>query len=140
MECPLRARQRQYQVRDADQRKNEFLATLAHELRNPLAPIQTSIAIVKHLYPNSPSVTQLRKVVNRQVRRLTRLVDDLLDVARITSGKVVLEKGAVTLASVLHHAVEISSTLMEVKHHMLAVEVPQEGWLLDAALVAVAYF
>ena len=118
-------------MRDADQRKNEFLATLAHELRNPLAPIQTSRVIVNHRYPNSPPVTQLRKVVIDK-RHLTRLVDDLLDVARITSGKVVCEKGDVTLASVLHHAVEISSIPMEVKHHTLAVEVPQEGWLLDA--------
>ena len=128
----LRARQRQYQVRDADQRKDEFLATLAHELRNPLAPIQTSMGILKHLHPDSAPVTQLRKVVNRQVRHLTRLVDDLLDVARITSGKVVLKKAGITLASVLNHAVEISTSAMEVKHHTLAIDAPQEGWLLDA--------
>lgn len=128
----LRARQRQYQVRDADQRKDEFLATLAHELRNPLAPIQTSMGILKHLHPDSVPVTQLRKVVNRQVRHLTRLVDDLLDVARITSGKVVLRKSGITLASVLNHAVEISTSAMEVKHHTLAIETPQEGWLLNA--------
>ena len=128
----LRARQRQYQVRDADQRKDEFLATLAHELRNPLSPIQTSMGILKHLYPDSTPLTQLRKVVNRQVRHLTRLVDDLLDVARITSGKVVLQKAHVTLASVLNHAVEISSSAMEVKHHTLDVEAPQAGWVLDA--------
>ena len=128
----LRARQRQYQVRDADQRKDEFLATLAHELRNPLAPIQTSMGILKHLHPHSASVTQLRKVVNRQVRHLTRLVDDLLDVARITSGKVVLRKTGITLASVLNHAVEISSSAMEVKHHTLAIDTPQESWLLEA--------
>ena len=128
----LRARRRQYQVRDADQRKDEFLATLAHELRNPLAPIQTSMDILKHLHPNSPPLKQLRTVVDRQVRHLTRLVDDLLDVARITSGKVVLQKKHVTLASVLNHAVEISSSVMEIKHHTLAVEVPQEGWMLDA--------
>ena len=128
----LRARQRQYQVRDADKRKDEFLATLAHELRNPLAPIQTSMGILKHLHPDSAPVTQLRKVVNRQVRHLTRLVDDLLDVARITSGKVVLRKASVTLASVLNHAVEISTSAMEVKHHTLAIETPQEGWMLDA--------
>ncbi len=128
----LRARQRQYQVRDADQRKDEFLATLAHELRNPLAPIQTSMGILKLLHPNSPPVTQLRKVVDRQVRHLTRLVDDLLDVARITSGKVVLRKADITLASVLNHAVEISSSMMDVKHHTLTVDAPQDGWLLNA--------
>lgn len=88
----VRARQRQYQVRDADQRKDEFLATLAHELRNPLAPIRTSMGILEHLHPDSPQVSQVRNVVNRQVTHLTRLVDDLLDVARITSGKVVLKK------------------------------------------------
>ena len=128
----LRARQRQYQLRDADQRKDEFLATLAHELRNPLAPIKTSMGILKHLHPDSASVTQLRKVVNRQVRHLTRLVDDLLDVARITSGKVVLRKTGITLASVLNHAVEISSSAMEVKHHTLAIDTPQESWTLNA--------
>lgn len=128
----LRARRRQYQVRDADQRKDEFLATLAHELRNPLAPIQTSMGILKHLHPDSAPVTQLRKVVNRQVRHLTRLVDDLLDVARITSGKVVLRKAGITLAAVLNHAVEISTSAMEVKHHTLAIDAPQEGWLLEA--------
>jgi signal transduction histidine kinase len=128
----LRARQRQYLLRDADQRKDEFLATLAHELRNPLAPIQTSMGILKHLQPDSVPVTHLRKVVNRQVRHLTQLVDDLLDVARITSGSMGLRKAGISLASVLSHAVEISTTAMEVKHHTLAVDTPQEGWQLQA--------
>ncbi len=105
----VRARERQYQVRDADRRKDEFLATLAHELRNPLAPIRTSMGILKHLHPDSSQVTQLRNVVDRQVGHLTRLVDDLLDVARITSGKVALKRERTTLQSVLNHAVEISA-------------------------------
>lgn len=117
----IRARERQYQVRDADQRKDEFLATLAHELRNPLAPIRTSMGILQHLHPDSVQVTQVRNVVNRQVTHLTRLVDDLLDVARITSGKVVLKTGHISLQSVINHAVEISGSSMDNKGHRLEV-------------------
>jgi signal transduction histidine kinase/ActR/RegA family two-component response regulator len=128
----IRARERQYQVRDADQRKDEFLATLAHELRNPLAPIRTSMGILKHLHPDSDPVTRLRNVVDRQVTHLTRLVDDLLDVARITSGKVVLKKDRITLRSVVNHAVEISSSTMEAKGHQLDVDEPAHEYLLNA--------
>jgi signal transduction histidine kinase/ActR/RegA family two-component response regulator len=128
----MRARNRQYQVRDADQRKDEFLATLAHELRNPLAPIQTAMGILAHVHPESPRVTQVRDVVNRQVKHLTRLVDDLLDVARITRGKVVLKKETISLQSVIKHAVELSSSLIDAKNHTLDVQAPDEGHLLDA--------
>lgn len=128
----IRARERQYQVRDADQRKDEFLATLAHELHNPLAPIRTSMGILQHLHPDSVQVTQLRSVVNRQVTHLTRLVDDLLDVARITSGKVVLKTGHISLQSVINHAVEISGSAMDNKGHRLEV-IPLET---DHVLVA----
>ncbi len=128
----LRARERQYQVRDGEQRKDEFLATLAHELRNPLAPIRTSMGILRHLHPESGQVTQLRNVVDRQVSHLTRLVDDLLDVARITRGKVVLKKDRVSLRSIVHHAVEISTSGMETKTHRLEVNEPKVEYLLDA--------
>lgn len=128
----IRARERQYQVRDADQRKDEFLATLAHELRNPLAPIRTSMGILQHLHPDSEAVTRLRNVVDRQVTHLTRLVDDLLDVARITSGKVVLKKDRITLQSVVNHALEISSSSMEAKKHRIEVNEPDNDYLLDA--------
>ena len=96
----LRARDRQYQVRLADQRKDEFLATLAHELRNPLAPIRTSISIIRRLQP-SDEVRKLTDIVDRQVVHLTRLVDDLLDVARITTGKVALNATHTTLSAVM---------------------------------------
>lgn len=128
----VRARERQYQVRDADQRKDEFLATLAHELRNPLAPIRTSMGILKHLHPDSEPVTRLRNVVDRQVTHLTRLVDDLLDVARITSGKVVLKKDRITLRSVVNHAVEISTSSMEAKKHQFDINEPETDCLLYA--------
>ncbi|MES2413734.1 MAG: response regulator [Pseudomonadota bacterium] len=128
----LRARERQYQVRDADQRKDEFLATLAHELRNPLAPIRTSMGILQHLHPDSAEVTRVRNIVDRQVTHLTRLVDDLLDVARITSGKVVLKTGHISLRSVVNHALEISGSAMETKKHHLEVHQPAQENVLVA--------
>ena len=128
----IRARQRQYLVRDADQRKDEFLATLAHELRNPLAPIRTSMGILEHLHPDSLQVTRLRNVVNRQVTHLTRLVDDLLDVARITSGKVVLKKTQISLKSVVTHALEISGSALESKKQVLKLIEPPVDYLLNA--------
>jgi CheY-like chemotaxis protein len=101
-------------------------------LRNPLAPIRTAMGILKHLHPDSDPVTRLRNVVDRQVTHLTRLVDDLLDVARITSGKVVLRKDRIPLRSVVNHAVEISSSSMEAKQHRLDVNQPEHDHLLHA--------
>jgi signal transduction histidine kinase len=126
----LRARARQYQVREADQRKDEFLASLGHELRNPLGPIRTSMVVLKQLYPNAPAVTHVRDVVERQVTHLTRLVDDLLDVARITSGKVELQRERITLASVIVNAVEICNPLLaKYKHKIEIVQPENEVWL-----------
>lgn len=127
----LRARERQYQVRLADQRKDEFLATLAHELRNPLAPIRTSMSIISRLQP-LPEIARLSAIVDRQVMHLTRLVDDLLDVARITTGKVVLQSQRTTLRSVLTHALEISSSAIQDKHHRLTVVQPEGEHPMDA--------
>jgi signal transduction histidine kinase/ActR/RegA family two-component response regulator len=130
----LRARNRQYQVREAERRKDEFLATLAHELRNPLAPIRSSMGILAHLQPDSPPVAKLRQVVNRQVTHLTRLVDDLLNVARITNGKVALKKDDVALQWVIDHAVEISASSMQAKDHRLTVRAPLQPCTLHADL------
>jgi signal transduction histidine kinase len=128
----LRARVRQYQVREADKRKDEFLAALGHELRNPLAPIRTSMHILKRMYPAAYAVTQVREVVERQVGHLTRLVDDLLDVARITSGKVDLQRQRVTLSSVVAHAVEICTPQLEANRHTIDVSAPAHEVVLDA--------
>ncbi|RYF41394.1 MAG: response regulator, partial [Comamonadaceae bacterium] len=127
----LRARERQYQVRLADQRKDEFLATLAHELRNPLAPIRTSMSIISRLQP-LPEIARLSAIVDRQVMHLTRLVDDLLDVARITTGKVVLQSQRTTLRSVLTHALEIASSAIQDRRHRLTVIQPEEEHPMDA--------
>lgn len=128
----LRARQRQYQVREADKRKDEFLASLAHELRNPLAPIRTSMGILKYLYPEASGVTQVREVVERQVTHLTRLVDDLLDVARITSGKVDLRLDFIVLSAVIEHAVEICAPLLKNAQQKIEVAQPPHEIYLRA--------
>jgi signal transduction histidine kinase len=94
LHATLRARNKQYQAREAARRKDEFLASLGHELRNPLAPIRTSVSLLTHLYPDAAPVARIRDMVERQVRLLTRLVDDLLDVARITSGKITLQRSS----------------------------------------------
>jgi signal transduction histidine kinase len=127
----LRARDRQYQVRLADQRKDEFLATLAHELRNPLAPIRTSMALLRRLAP-ADNVARIVDVVDRQVVHLTRLVDDLLDVARISTGKVALQARRTTVRSVLTHALEISSSAIQDKGHRLSVTQPEGEFTLNA--------
>jgi signal transduction histidine kinase len=132
----LRARDRQYQVRAADLRKDEFLATLAHELRNPLAPIRNAMSIVQRLHP-SPEMGKLIAIVERQVTHLTRLVDDLLDVARITNGKVVLQKQATTIRSVVTHALEIAAAPIADKQHRVTVEQPAAEYELEADHVRV---
>ena len=127
----LRARDRQYQVRLADQRKDEFLATLAHELRNPLAPIRTSMSILRRRQP-SDEVLKLTDIVDRQVVHLTRLVDDLLDVARITTGKVALNPTHTSLSAVITHALEIAASSVQEKAHELQVVQPPQDFALDA--------
>jgi signal transduction histidine kinase len=127
----LRARDRQYQVRLADQRKDEFLATLAHELRNPLAPIRTSMSILRRLAP-ADNVARIVDVVDRQVVHLTRLVDDLLDVARISTGKVELQARRTTVRSVLTHALEISGSAIQDKSLRLKVTQPEGEFALNA--------
>ncbi|APA67471.1 hybrid sensor histidine kinase/response regulator [Janthinobacterium sp. 1_2014MBL_MicDiv] len=120
----LRARQRQYQVRESQQRKDEFLASLGHELRNPLAPIRTSVALLSHLYPESAQVATVKGVIERQVTHLTRLVDDLLDVARITSGKVVLQRKNISLQQVIGHVIELCQPAAASRHIGIALDLP----------------
>jgi PAS domain S-box-containing protein len=119
-------------LRDADRRKDEFLATLAHELRNPLAPIRNSLQILKMPRVETEIVQQTRDVMERQVHQLVRLVDDLLDVSRVMRGKIDLRLESVELATVIARAVEMAQPLIEVQGHKLDVSVPNESLLLDA--------
>jgi PAS domain S-box-containing protein len=119
------------QLREADRRKDEFLATLAHELRNPLAPLRTGIEVLKRA-PNSDSAIRAREMMARQVSHMVRLIDDLLEVSRITLGKVILKKERVTLQGVVEAAVETSRPLVDSARHTLAVDVPDEPIWLEA--------
>jgi signal transduction histidine kinase len=115
--------------------KDEFLAMLGHELRNPLAPIVTALKLMKLRSHDSDTVHE-QQVIQRQVDHLVRLVDDLLDVSRIASGKVELRKETVALAEVLNKAIEMASPLLEQKQHRLLVDVPTVRWHGDPARLA----
>ncbi|MBB5367217.1 MULTISPECIES: response regulator [unclassified Janthinobacterium] len=128
----LRARQRQYQVREAQQRKDQFLASLGHELRNPLAPIKSSAALLGHLYPDSEQVAKVRGMIERQVTHLTRLVDDLLDVARINTGKIELQRKDFTLEQMLGHVLELCQPAASEQHIGISQDLPPYTVMLHA--------
>ncbi|SEO54597.1 PAS domain S-box protein [Nitrosovibrio sp. Nv6] len=109
---------------EADRRKDEFLATLAHELRNPLAPIANALALIARP-EGATAVSHLLPVINRQVNYMIRLVDDLLEISRITSGKVELRQSATDLAVVLRNAVEASRAQIDEKKQQLSVFIPE---------------
>ena len=111
-------------LKESDRRKDEFLAMLAHELRNPLAPIRNAVQILRAKGPAVPELQWARDVIDRQVQQMTRLVDDLLDVSRITTGKIELRKERVELAAVVNSAVEASRPLIEKWGHELTVMIP----------------
>ncbi|MDB5340721.1 MAG: chemotaxis protein methyltransferase CheR [Planctomycetaceae bacterium] len=119
-------------LKEANRRKDEFLATLAHELRNPLAPICNSLQILKLSQVDMATIDRCRDVMERQVQHLVRLVDDLLDVSRVMRGKIELRKEPVELATIIARAVETAKPLIEVQGHELEIFVPSESLLLDA--------
>ncbi len=118
-------------LRDADRRKDEFLATLAHELRNPLAPIGNAVHLLRLANGGDPATDQICAMLERQVRHLVRLVDDLLEVSRITRGKVELRNEPVELAAAIRSAVEESQPLIEASGHQLAISLPPEPIILN---------
>ena len=132
LQSVLRARAKQYQVRETDRRKDEFLASLGHELRNPLAPIRTSMSVLKHLYPDLAPVKKVTDVVERQVTHLTRLVDDLLDVARINSGKIELQRELIKFGAVIGHVTELCAAAAAAKRIRIDYLLPQEPVMLHA--------
>ena len=123
------------ELQDGDQRKNEFLATLAHELRNPLAPIRNAIKVLHLKGSDNPEATWGRGVIERQLQNLTRLVDDLLEISRISRNELELRKGPVELSEVINGAIEASRPLIEASRHELIVSLPAESLLLEADLV-----
>jgi PAS domain S-box-containing protein len=120
---------------ESDRRKDEFLATLAHELRNPLAPIRNSLHIL-HLTSNpEPAAARVYEMMERQVNHMVRLVDDLMEVSRITRGKIELRREPVELAAVVRNAVETSRPLIEAAGHQLALALPPEPLIVNGDLV-----
>jgi PAS domain S-box-containing protein len=122
----------------ADRRKDEFLATLAHELRNPLAPIRNSLQILRLKSPAEPTLEAARDMIDRNVQQMVRLIDDLLDVSRITGGTLQLRRERVDLAAALRQAVEMSNPLIQSSGHRLIVTLPETPIYLSADLTRLA--
>ena len=126
------------ELKDADRRKDEFLAMLAHELRNPLAPIVNALGLVRRSAAAKPEALRSIDAAERQALHMARLVDDLLDVSRITQGKVALRREPVDLRAVVEHAVQTSSPLLEAKRHRLEVALPGHPVRIDADATRIA--
>jgi PAS domain S-box-containing protein len=125
-------RQNAAEMAESDRRKNEFLAMLAHELRNPLAPIRNAAQGLRLMKDAGEAVQSASAMMERQVGQMVRLVDDLLDVSRITRGKIELRRGRVELASIIHLAAEAARPLAESMGHNLTVALPTEPIYLNA--------
>ena len=120
------------ELREAERRKDEFLATLAHELRNPLAPIRSAVDFLRQKHSLNADQQHAADIIDRQLLHLTRLVDDLLDVSRVTLGGVELTKVRTTIGFVLGQAIEVSRPLIEAKRHTLTLELTPEPLYVEA--------
>ncbi|TFW27957.1 hybrid sensor histidine kinase/response regulator [Massilia horti] len=125
-------------LRSADRRKDEFLATLAHELRNPLAPIRTGLDILRLRSGDAQATQRAIDIMERQLRQMVRLVDDLLDVSRINTGKLAIKMGRVELKAVINDALEVVRSYIELHGHELAIDLPDRPVFLhgDATRLA----
>jgi CheY-like chemotaxis protein/two-component sensor histidine kinase len=119
------------QLADADRRKDEFLAMLGHELRNPLAPVATALQLMRLHSDESLRVARARETIERQVEHMTRLIDDLLDVSRITRGKIELRHQAVVLSTLVARAVEAARPVIDERGHRLTLDLPDEPLTLS---------
>jgi two-component system, sensor histidine kinase len=119
-------------LRVVNRRKDEFLAILAHELRNPLAPLRNALEILKRRGSDVTIAKDAREMMERQLRQMVRLVDDLLDVSRITTGKLALRTGIVTLQDVIRSGIDTAKPLIDQRRHLLTVALPSEPLLVDA--------
>lgn len=115
---------------EAGRRKDEFLAMLSHELRNPLAPIRTALEVLRRIAPSDPQFTWASDVMGRQIQQMTRLIDELLDVARISQGKIALAREKVDINAVIAHSVETAQPLIDARSQRLRVApLPESMWL-----------
>jgi PAS domain S-box-containing protein len=137
-ELERRLRESVERLADADRRKDEFLATLAHELRNPLAPILSSAQFLQRGTAVDPSVQRARAIIERQARHMARLVDDLLDLARISRGQVTLRRARVSLRVAIESAVEACAPQLEEAGHELHLDIPEEAVCVDGDFTRLA--
>jgi two-component system CheB/CheR fusion protein len=119
-------------LHEANRRKDEFLATLAHELRNPLAPVRNGLEILRLSSNDDAKAIEVRDIMERQIVTMTRLIDDLLDISRISLGKVELKREPVAVSTIIEGALEVSRPAMQLAHHQLAVSLPDAPVFLDA--------
>jgi signal transduction histidine kinase/ActR/RegA family two-component response regulator len=130
-------RTREYQrtaehLADTNRAKDEFLAMLSHEIRNPLGPIQMAMQLIGSGHADAATTEQARQVVDRQVKHLVRLLDDLLDVSRITRGRIELRKQSINVTTAVANALETTRGLIETDGHALSVSLPEEPLIVDA--------
>ncbi len=149
LRAAIEARRLQYAVRDAieslqlaNRKKDEFLATLAHELRNPLAPIRNAVEVFRRLKDDDPRAKDqkgmLISMMDRQIDHLVRLVDDLLEISRITTGKIALRKRPVALETALHQAMELSEPVIRSQEHKVSISSASEPLIVDGDPVRLA--
>jgi PAS domain S-box-containing protein len=125
-------------LKQADRRKDEFLATLAHELRNPLAPIRNAVELLRRADGDATLMETARCMMERQLAQMVRLIDDLLDISRITRGKLQLRKERIELAAVVRSALEAARSLIDAQAHQLTITLPPEPIYLDADPIRLA--
>ncbi|MCC7420103.1 MAG: PAS domain S-box protein [Planctomycetaceae bacterium] len=126
------------ELRGQDRRKDEFLALLAHELRNPLAPLRNGVAILRLCAGPDDSQGEVLGIMERQLEHMVRLIDDLLDVSRISRNKIELRRQRIALADALHSAIETTRPILQSAGHMLEINLPSEPILLDADMTRLA--
>lgn len=131
----LDASARETKTAEAHRKQTLFLSMLAHELRNPLAPIVMSVELLRRLPGTSPAVQQLQAVLARQTAHLNRLVEDLLDATRINSGKIRIQKGRVLLSQLLAQAVETSQPPLDARHQTIVLHLPAQPVWMDGDLI-----
>jgi signal transduction histidine kinase len=120
----LRARRRQYAMREVDQRKDEFLAMLGHELRNPLAPIRAASDLLRIPCPGPRQDPQTSEIISRQVKHMTGLIDDLLDLSRVSRGLVTLDETLLDAEQIVTSAVEQVRPLVDARRHRVTIQMP----------------
>ncbi len=125
-------------LREADRKKDRFIATLAHELRNPLAPIRNAIGVLRRTAPGDPRAAWCHDVIDRQAGRMAHLLDDLLDVSRISRDQLQLRRQTLQLGSVIDNALEIAQPVIDAAGHTLTVQLPAQPLLLDGDLTRLA--